>query len=40
VAGESALATGLRRHLVQDRQVPKSDITFFGYWRHGKTSPG
>jgi NADPH-dependent ferric siderophore reductase len=40
VAGESALATGLRRHLVQDRQVPKSDITFLGYWRHGKSSPG
>lgn len=40
VAGESALATGLRRHLVQDRRVPKSDITFLGYWRHGKTSPG
>jgi NADPH-dependent ferric siderophore reductase len=40
VAGESALATGLRRHLVQDRHVPKSDITFFGYWRHGKASPG
>jgi NADPH-dependent ferric siderophore reductase len=40
VAGESGLATGLRRHLVQDRKFPKSDITFFGYWRHGKASPG
>ncbi|WP_254394754.1 siderophore-interacting protein [Streptomyces sp. AC512_CC834] len=40
VAGESGLATGLRRHLVNDRGVPKSDIAFFGYWRHGHSSPG
>jgi NADPH-dependent ferric siderophore reductase len=40
VAGESALATGVRRHLVQDRRVSKSDITFLGYWRHGKASAG
>lgn len=35
VAGESDLATGVRRHLVNDRRVPKSDIAFTGYWRHG-----
>ncbi|GAA3419317.1 siderophore-interacting protein [Streptosporangium vulgare] len=40
VAGETRLATGLRRHLVNDRGVPKSDIAFFGYWRHGRSSPG
>jgi NADPH-dependent ferric siderophore reductase len=40
VAGESKLATGLRRHLVNDRGFPKSDIAFFGYWRHGRSSPG
>lgn len=40
VAGESKMATGLRRHLVNDRGVPKSDIAFFGYWRHGRSSPG
>ncbi|ONI84108.1 NADPH-dependent ferric siderophore reductase [Actinosynnema sp. ALI-1.44] len=40
VAGESALATGVRRHLVQERSVPKSAVTFIGYWRHGKASPG
>jgi NADPH-dependent ferric siderophore reductase len=39
-AGESALPTGLRRHLVTDRRVPKSDITFAGYWRHGRASLG
>jgi NADPH-dependent ferric siderophore reductase len=40
VAGESALPTGLRRHLVNDLGVPKSDISFIGYWKHGKISPG
>ncbi|MFD0021316.1 siderophore-interacting protein [Streptomyces sp. NPDC058382] len=40
VAGESGLATGVRRHLVQERGVPKPDIAFFGYWRHGRSSPG
>ncbi|MGW7520200.1 siderophore-interacting protein [Streptomyces sp. NPDC054796] len=39
-AGEAGLPTGLRRHLVNDRGVPKSDITFIGYWRHGRSSPG
>ena len=32
-AGESKLATGARRHLVNDRGVPKADVTFCGYWR-------
>lgn len=40
VAGEAKLPTGLRRHLVNDRGIPKSDIAFFGYWRHGRSSPG
>jgi NADPH-dependent ferric siderophore reductase len=39
-AGESTLPTGLRRHLVTDRQVPKSEIAFIGYWRLGRSSPG
>jgi NADPH-dependent ferric siderophore reductase len=34
--GESALATGARRHLVQQREVPKRNIDFVGYWRHGR----
>ncbi|WP_422774194.1 siderophore-interacting protein [Plantactinospora sp. WMMC1484] len=38
-AGESALPTGLRRHLVNDRNVPKPDIAFLGYWKQGKASP-
>jgi NADPH-dependent ferric siderophore reductase len=40
VAGESSLPTGVRRHLVNDRGVPKSDIAFTGYWRHGRASLG
>ncbi|WP_433262097.1 siderophore-interacting protein [Actinosynnema sp. CS-041913] len=40
VAGEAKLAGGLRRHLVNDRGVAKADITFVGYWRHGRSSPG
>ncbi|MFC7304319.1 siderophore-interacting protein [Streptomyces monticola] len=39
-AGEAALPTGIRRHLVREHQVPKSDIAFIGYWRHGRPSPG
>lgn len=34
--GESALATGARRHLVQERGVPKRHVDFVGYWRHGR----
>ncbi|MEU4159002.1 siderophore-interacting protein [Actinoplanes sp. NPDC026670] len=35
LVGESALVTGGRRHLVEDRTVPKTSIDFIGYWRHG-----
>ncbi|MEV4280393.1 siderophore-interacting protein [Actinoplanes xinjiangensis] len=35
LVGESALVTGGRRHLVEDRAVPKGHIDFIGYWRHG-----
>jgi NADPH-dependent ferric siderophore reductase len=38
-AGESALATGVRRHLVNERHVPKADVAFMGYWRYGRASP-
>jgi NADPH-dependent ferric siderophore reductase len=40
VAGESRLATGLRRHLTGERGVPRSDVAFFGFWREGRSSPG
>ncbi|MBB5914453.1 NADPH-dependent ferric siderophore reductase [Nocardia transvalensis] len=38
VAGEQKLASGLRRHLANDRGIPKADITFTGYWRIGKSA--
>ncbi|MFB9643113.1 SIP domain-containing protein [Agromyces lapidis] len=31
--GESKLATGARRLLVDERGVPKRNVTFCGYWR-------
>jgi NADPH-dependent ferric siderophore reductase len=37
-AGESSLATGVRRHLVTERGVPRSDVAFAGYWRYGRAS--
>ncbi|QAY71992.1 siderophore-interacting protein [Agromyces protaetiae] len=32
-AGESKLATGARRHLVNEWGVPKANVAFCGYWR-------
>jgi NADPH-dependent ferric siderophore reductase len=40
IAGESRLATTVRRHLVNDRGVTRQDISFHGYWRLGRSSPG
>jgi NADPH-dependent ferric siderophore reductase len=40
IAGESGLATGLRRILTSQHNIPKQDITFFGYWKHGRSSLG
>jgi NADPH-dependent ferric siderophore reductase len=34
--GEQAVATGARRHLVNERGVPKKNVTFCGYWRRGQ----
>ncbi|ALC30051.1 MULTISPECIES: siderophore-interacting protein [unclassified Streptomyces] len=39
VAGESRLATSVRRHLVNDRGVPKRNVSFYGYWRLGRSAP-
>ncbi|MFE6721971.1 siderophore-interacting protein [Streptomyces albidoflavus] len=36
VAGEAGLATGVRRHLVGERGVARADVTFRGYFRHGR----
>ncbi|HVV31213.1 MAG TPA: siderophore-interacting protein [Mycobacteriales bacterium] len=37
LGGEASVVTGIRRHLVRDRGVERSRITFTGYWRHGRT---
>ncbi|MFH8467044.1 SIP domain-containing protein [Streptomyces sp. NPDC017991] len=36
VAGEHTAVRDLRRHLVEDRAVPKEDIEFTGYWRRSE----
>ncbi|ATL70911.1 siderophore-interacting protein [Nocardia terpenica] len=36
IAGEQKLASSLRRHLANERGIPKADITFTGYWRVGR----
>jgi NADPH-dependent ferric siderophore reductase len=33
VAGEAAVVRGLRRHLVGAAGLPRSAVTFMGYWR-------
>ena len=35
IAGESAVVTGLRRHLVKDLGIDRSQVSFMGYWRRG-----
>lgn len=39
IAGEQALATDGRRHLVGERGVSKDHVSFIGYWRVGAASP-
>ncbi|GAA1646270.1 siderophore-interacting protein [Actinoplanes couchii] len=36
VAGEQRTVRDIRRHLVEDRGVPKEDVDFIGYWRRGE----
>lgn len=36
LCGESAIATGLRRHLVKDRGIDRRRILFSGYWKLGQ----
>lgn len=39
IVGEQALPTEGRRHLVNERGVPKDRVSFCGYWRVGASSP-
>ncbi|MTD12442.1 siderophore-interacting protein [Nakamurella sp. YIM 132087] len=36
VAGERTAVRDLRRHLLEDRRMPKGDVEFTGYWRRGE----
>jgi NADPH-dependent ferric siderophore reductase len=35
IAGESAMVTGLRRHLVHELGMDRRQVAFMGYWRRG-----
>ena len=35
IAGESAMVTGLRRHLVRGLGIDRRQVAFMGYWRRG-----
>ncbi len=35
IAGESRVVTGLRRHLVNELHIDRSQVAFMGYWRRG-----
>lgn len=39
LAGEQAAVRDLRRHLIEDRGMPKEDIEFTGYWRRAEVVP-
>ncbi|MCF8611571.1 siderophore-interacting protein [Gordonia sp. HY285] len=40
IAGESKVVTGLRRHLVKELGIARSQVAFMGYWRHGVAMKG
>ncbi|WP_370240682.1 siderophore-interacting protein [Aeromicrobium sp.] len=40
IAGESRVVTGLRRALVNDLGLPRSQVAFMGYWREGVAMRG
>lgn len=40
IAGESLVVTTLRRHLVRDLGIPRTQVAFMGYWRIGVAMKG
>lgn len=40
IAGESGVVTTLRRHLVKDLGIDRSQVSFMGYWRRGVAMKG
>ncbi|MGP4018948.1 siderophore-interacting protein [Saccharopolyspora sp. 5N708] len=37
LAGESAMVTSVRRHLLDERGFDRAAVTFMGYWRYGRS---
>jgi NADPH-dependent ferric siderophore reductase len=37
-AGEAAAVQRIRRHLFEERDIPRSHATIRGYWKHGRTA--
>jgi NADPH-dependent ferric siderophore reductase len=37
VAGEAAAVQRIRRHLFEDRRVPRAQTSVRGYWKHGRS---
>jgi NADPH-dependent ferric siderophore reductase len=35
-AGEAAAMQRIRRHLFDEREVPRAQATVRGYWKHGR----
>jgi NADPH-dependent ferric siderophore reductase len=40
VAGEAAAVQRIRRHLFEDRGLPRSQASVRGYWKHGRRGNG
>ena len=40
VHGEASIVRGLRRHLVDERAVPRELLSVSGYWRRGVDEDG
>ena len=40
IAGESGVVTTLRRHLVRDHGIARTQVAFMGYWRRGVAMKG
>lgn len=40
IAGESGVVTTLRRHLVKDLGIARTQVSFMGYWRRGVAMKG
>lgn len=40
VAGEAAAVQRIRRHLFQDRGIPRAQASVRGYWKYGRTGGG